>query len=158
MAPSYGESPEIVSADVIRTGCLIYLYRQDYPLPDDPSGYNVIPTWKCRNDEKLSFDKYEIEGANPEVVAVLYWKRNNIVILVKWSVNSRAADYSGDYYKVFIYKYSQEHGKQKIVRNSMAMKKFPEGMDGQSDSGKVIKYPFKDAAAIRKRLRTISFE
>lgn len=89
---------------------------------------------------------------------MLYWGQHHIVVLVKWSINSQAADYSGDFYKVFIYKSTKTSGKDDFERDVTAMKRLPAGWDGQAKDGKTIVYPFKDAASIRKRLQAINLD
>ena len=74
------------------------------------------------------------------------------------SINSRASDYVGDFYKVYVYKEMKEAGREKFVRDDATMKKFPEGWDGRTHSGLPVRYPFKDAASIKKRLAEIHFE
>lgn len=76
-------------------------------------------------------------------------------MLVKWSVNSQASEYVGDYYKVFAYRYEREGGGGKFKKNETIMKNFPAGFDGRSKNGLRATYPFKNAASIRKRLQTL---
>ncbi|CAB3790927.1 hypothetical protein LMG28614_03197 [Paraburkholderia ultramafica] len=92
------------------------------------------------------------------MVTVTYWKGRDIAVLVKWSVNSQASDYVGDYYKVFIYRLAGRGGQQMFVRDEAAMEKFPAGWDGYTQSGSPVHYPFKNAGAIKKRLLAIHFD
>jgi hypothetical protein len=150
-----------VSADAIRVGCSLSFSKQFHSVQDDPlsaAPFDLLATWHCDDGEKSVIDKYEINGASPEVATVFYWKRRYIVVLVKWSINSRAADYNGDFYKVFIYKSTKIPGKYGFVIDAAAMERLPPGLDGQSKNGKAIVYPFKDAASIRKKLRAIHLD
>jgi hypothetical protein len=115
--------------------------------------------WKCEDGTTVPIDRYEVEGGSREVATVLFWKRKRVVTLVKWSVNSRASDFQGNFYKIYIYKFNdvKEAHPQPFVREDVIMKKFGSGWDGVMD-GVVIKYPFKDAASIRKRLKKINVE
>jgi len=155
------ESPLEVSANAIRVGCLVSFAKQFHPVQDDPlsaAPFDLLATWQCDDGEKSVIDKYEINGASPEVATVLYWGQHHIVVLVKWSINSQAADYSGDFYKVFIYKSTKTSDKDDFERDVAAMKRLPAGWDGQAKDGKTIVYPFKDADSIRKRLQAINFD
>jgi hypothetical protein len=154
-------SPPEVRADAIRVGCSVLFSKQFHPVRDDPlsaAPFDLLATWQCDDGEKSVIDKYEINGASPEVATVFYWGRHRIVVLVKWSINSRAADYSGDFYKIFIYKSTKTSGNDDFERDVAAMKRLPAGWDGQAKDGKAIVYPFKDAASIRKRLQLIHLD
>lgn len=155
------KSPENVSADVIRPGCSVSFSKELHADPDDPLStppFAVIASWRCRDEKRLPIDRYEINGSSPEVVTVFYWHKRDVVVLVKWQVNSRAADYSGDYYKVFIYKYDNKYNQQKFIKYQLTEKYFPSGFDGVAKDGSPVEYPFKDVASIRKKLRTLDFQ
>lgn len=157
-AHAANKSPDKIAADVVRAGCSVSFLEeplQDLHNPSSGPLFNVKATWQCRDGETLSFDNYEVNGSSPEVVTVFYWQKREIVTLVKWSVNSQAADYLGDYYQVFIYKYVYSSKGSKIMRDSTAMRAFPEGWDGVKRDGTPVIYEFRDAASIRKRLRAI---
>jgi hypothetical protein len=79
-------------------------------------------------------------------------------VLVKWSINSQAADYGGDFYKVFMYKATKISGKDDFEMDAAAMERLSAGWDCQAKDGKAIMYPFKDAASIRKRLQAIHLD
>ncbi|WP_322014094.1 hypothetical protein [Paraburkholderia sp. J12] len=159
-APCYSadEFPASLSADVIRPGCSIFFSKEFHPVQDDPLStplFSIVESWKCRDGEDLPIDKYGINGSSPDIVTVFYWGRHDIVVLIKWEVNSQAADYSGDYYKLFAYTYSNKFGSPKFVRDNELMKYFPAGFDGVKKNGASITYPFKDASSIRKKLRSV---
>lgn len=155
--PSFAEDGRIgeISAGVIKHGCSVQLSTQTHTDLDDPlssAPFDVLASWRCLDGENLFIDKYEINGANPEILTVFFWQNNNIIVLVKWSINSLAADYSGDYYRVFIYGYTKnEHGSI-ISKNEEAMKEFPAGWDGRNKNGTRLRYHFKDAASIQEKL------
>jgi len=157
-AHAANKSPDKIAADAVRAGCSVSFFEeplQDLHNPSSGPLFNVKATWQCRDGEILSIDSYEVNGSSPKVVTVFYWQNREIVTLVRWSVNSKAADYVGDYYQVFIYKYVRSSKGANIVRDSTAMKAFPEGWDGVRRDGAPVIYAFKDAASIRKRLRAI---
>lgn len=152
------ESAIAVSADAIRVGCSVSFSKQFHPVQVDPlstARFDLLATWQCNDDEKLVIDEYEINGASPEVATVFYWGRHYIVVLVKWPTNSLAADYLGDFYKVFTYKYTRVSRKDNFEMDAAAMKRLPAGWDGHAKDGKVVVYQFKEAASIRKRLQAI---
>lgn len=162
-APAFAseESPNKVSAAQIRAGCSILLSKAFHPAVDDPLSvppYDVVATWFCEGGEYSRIDTYERNGGSPEVVTVTYWKGRDIAVLIKWSINSQASDYVGDYYKVFLYRGVSRAGQQTFVKDEAAMGKFPAGWDGYTRSGSPVHYPFKSAGAIKKRLRAIHFD
>lgn len=148
-----------ISADVIRSGCSVLFSTHPHPYLDDPlssAPIDVIASWRCLDGENLPIDKYEINGVSPEIVTVFFWRDSSIVVLVRWSINSLAADYVGNYYKVFIYKYLKDN--HQFVVGDEAMKGFPAGWDGRTKSGVRVRYPFKDAASIKRRFAAMGFE
>ncbi|WP_157025142.1 hypothetical protein [Paraburkholderia heleia] len=154
------KSPASLPADAIRGGCSISFSKKFHPVQGDflsTPPFSILSSWKCRDGEELSIDKYEINGSSPDLITVFYWERRNIVTLVKWRVNSEISDYSGDYYRVFAYIYSTKFGSPKFIRDDDLMKHFPAGFDGFTKDGEPVIYPFKDAASIRKKLRSINF-
>lgn len=96
-----------------------------------------------------------MNGASPEIATVLYWKGRKIIVLVKWPTNSRAADFSGDYYRVNIYEYSRMSSKARIKKDKAMMRHFLPGKDGLGKNGREIHYQFKDATSILKKLRAM---
>ncbi|WP_227461268.1 hypothetical protein [Cupriavidus pauculus] len=147
------------SADAIRLGCSVAFPKQFHAISDDPLStplFDISVEWHCRDGETAIIDKYEINGASPEISTLFYWKNHSIVVLVRWSVNSRASDYVGDYYKVFSYRYEKVMDEGRFVKNETIMKNFPAGVDGRSKSGMRIIYPFKSAESIRKRLQRLN--
>ncbi|SIO05703.1 hypothetical protein [Paraburkholderia phenazinium] len=151
-------SPIAMSAGASRVGCSVLFSKQFHPVEGDPLSvvpFDLLATWQCDDGEKSVLDKYEINGASPEVATVFYWGWCRIVVLVKWSINSQVADYNGDFYKIFVYKSTKTSCKDDFERDVAAMKSLPAGWDGQAKDGKVVVYPFKDADSIRKRLQMI---
>lgn len=155
------KSPDILSADSIRAGCSVVLSKIDRISPDHPSSvsfYEVEATWKCRDGEQSVIDTYEFEGGSPEVETVFYWKNKDIISLVRWPVNSQAADYYGYLYAVYVYKGAHKNGRQIFMKDDAMMKKLPFGFDGYKRNGSPVRYPYKDAASIRRRLSALHFD
>ncbi|CAB5278214.1 hypothetical protein LGN04_29930 [Burkholderia multivorans] len=150
------ESPDKISANSVENGCDLIFSKELHPLPNDPLSappYDVAAQWICRDGQDISFDKYAINGSSPTVATVLFWRRRYIVVLVKWTTNSSAADYVGDYYEVFVYRHQQVNGAASIAKDDAVTKLFSPGWDGYAKSGEKITYPYKDAASIRKLLK-----
>lgn len=157
LATEAGGSPDEISANSIRNGCDVTFSKELHPLPNDPLStppFDISAKWICRDGEVSDFDKYAINGSSPSVVTVLFWRGRYIIVLVKWTENSSASDYVGDFYEVFSYKRQQLGGRAGIVRDSAIERLFSSGWDGYSRSGSKVEYPFKDAASIRKVLRS----
>lgn len=162
-APCYSmdESSASVTADAIRAGCVISFSKEFYPVQGDPLSsppFSIVSLWKCRDGEKLPIDRYGVNGSSPDVVTVFYWKRRDVVVLVKWQINSEAADYSGSYYEIFAYTYTNSLKSPRFVRDNGLMKYFPAGFDGVAKDGALVVYPFKDASSIREKLRSVDFK
>src|SRR5262249_19663597 len=111
-------------------------------------------TWKCINGDREVIDQYSVEGGSPEVVTVLFWKGRSLLVLVKWMTNSHASDFQGDFYKLYIYGFSKNASHNKFTPNETLMSEFGEGWDGVRN-GVVVKYEFKDATSIRRKLREL---
>ena len=78
------------------------------------------------------------------------------MILVKWSTNSQASDFQGDYYKVYVYDYKKTQIERPFASRDDIDKRFGEGWDGILN-GKKIVYQYKDAKGIRSRLKKIGY-
>lgn len=153
------QAQEVFSADAIRLGCSVSFPKQFHAISDDPLSiplFDVSVEWHCSDGETAIIDKYEINGSSPEISTLFYWQDHSIVVLVKWSVNSQASEYVGDYYKVFSYRYERVGAEGRFVKNETIMKNFPAGLDGCAKNGTRIIYPFKSAASIRKRLQKLN--
>lgn len=150
-----------IPADTVRTGCSILFSKQFHIIAEDPLSnplFDMWMEWRCRDGEAITIDKYEINGASPELEALFFWQENHIVTLVKWSVNSQSSDYVGNYYKIFSYQYERDQNGGAFTRNEDIMKKLPAGLEGRTKNGSRVIYPFKNETAIRKRLRTLKPE
>jgi hypothetical protein len=158
---THGESPENIPADQIRSGCSVSFSKELHPNRNDPLStplFAIVASWHCIDGEQLPLDRYEINGSSPEVAIVFYWRKRDVVVLVKWPINSRAADYSGNYYDVFIYEYDNKYHTPRFVRNQFAQKYFFAGFDGVAKDGSPVKYPFDNSEAIRKKIQSIDFQ
>ncbi|WP_146122037.1 hypothetical protein [Burkholderia multivorans] len=151
------ESPDKISANPVENGCDLIFSKELRPLQNDPLStppYDVAVQWSCRDGQVVNVDKYAINGSSPTVVTVLFWRKRYVVVLVKWATNSSAADYVGDYYETFVYKHRKVNGAVSLAKDDSISKLFPPGWDGYAKNGKRIAYPYKDAASIRKLLKS----
>jgi hypothetical protein len=158
--PVYATDSQVsqISAEAIRAGCFIVFSKTHEKRPEPTLGIapaDLRATWSCRDGTYFLLDEYGVNGGDPEIVTILYWKRRDIVVLVRWPINSQAADYSGDYYKVFVYRGEKKSTGYRFHRDDKAMSAFGEGVDGVDRNGAAIHYAYKDAASIRNRLRKI---
>jgi hypothetical protein len=148
-----------ISASSLREGCKIAFPKDVKYSHSDPlssGSFDIRVMWMCVGSTDVEIDRYEIEGGSPEIVTVLFWKRQKAVILVRWSTNSQASDFQGDYYKVYVYDYNKNLTKKSFIRRGDIDKRFGEGWDGVLN-GKQIVYKYKDAQSIKSRLKKIGY-
>lgn len=126
--------------------------QQDFENRLGEPSFNVIGLWRCEGHPDVIFDKYLINGDSPRVVSQFFVGSENFFVIVRWRINSRAADISGDYYEVYAYSYRIAPNGYFISRNESEMSAFPPGMDGVRKDGASIIYPFKSSAEILKKL------
>jgi hypothetical protein len=154
--PISGWSDEVVvrqlSAQQIDAGCSLRFValESNRPAIGRPD-YSLDLRWLCDDRPVQTIDTYEIEGSSPEPVTVLYRKRRDIVILVKWSPRSHAADAQGDFYKVYAYTYARQNHRSQFSLNRRIMRTLGEGWEGTLD-GRPVHFRYKDATSIRKGL------
>ncbi|CAB3762931.1 hypothetical protein [Paraburkholderia humisilvae] len=157
---AYSDLPDRIRASQIKEGCYITFLEEDYAREQgDPSRpyYDALMKWSCKNGETTIIDRYDVEGASPEIVTVLFWKKRSLAVLVKWSINSHAADFQGDFYKVYVYRYVPSKAGNQFRKEEGVMKKFGEGWDGEWVGKNAVRYDFKDAASIKKRLNELGY-
>jgi hypothetical protein len=148
-----------ISATQLSAGCKIYFQKNIKHSDNDSlssAGFDILSKWMCIGSHEMTIDQYEINGSSPVILTVLFWKHQKAVILVRWSTNSRASDFQGDYYKVYIYDYEKTNDKKPFTRRNDIDEKFGEGWDGIL-AGRKIVYQYKDAAKIRSRLEKIGY-
>ncbi|WP_269508459.1 hypothetical protein [Burkholderia sp. IMCC1007] len=146
-----------ISASSIKNGCNVVFHKEFRVLSNDPLStppFDISAKWTCRDGEGGDFDRYGINGSSPSVVTVLFWRGRYIIVLVKWVINSAASDYVGDFYEIYSYRRQQLGERMGIVRDSTIERLFSSGWDGYARDGSNVKYPFKDAASIRRVLRS----
>ncbi|TDY49754.1 hypothetical protein [Paraburkholderia rhizosphaerae] len=150
-------SPPSIEADRLQRRCSINFSNEPYPRENGALGSpvrDIKVTWQCMNGEREVIDQYSVEGGSPEVVTVLFWKKQSFLVLVKWTTNSHASDFQGDFYRLYIYKFSKTAPHKKFTPNETLMSEFGEGWDGVMN-GVVKEYQFKDAASIRRKLQEL---
>lgn len=148
-----------LSAEQLEKGCNLDFYAvnlaNDSPAIGRPD-YSIDMRWACTGKSTKIVDTYEVEGGSPQIVTVFYRNRKDVVVLVKWSTNSQASDIQGDYYKIYVYRLALGNLGKPFLRQEDVMRKLGEGWDGEMN-GKLIHYPLKDAASIRKALNRLGY-
>ncbi|KAI3590595.1 hypothetical protein D9X30_4080 [Cupriavidus sp. U2] len=146
-----------IDGTAIRPGCAVvfereFLHQSAGSLGATP--FFVLPIWTC-DDQRVLIDRYDINGASPEVVEGVLLKNQALVVLVRWSISSRAADFSGHFYRVFIYRHIALDGADACIRDCYGMGAFPEGWDGTWKNGKSAVFQYKDANSIVRKLSKV---
>jgi hypothetical protein len=146
-----------IPAERIQKGCDLEFYA----LPDGKPAigrpnHSIDLRWTCGDQPPRVIDNYEIAGGSPDIVTVFYRKRQDVMVLVKWSTNSQAADAQGDYYKIYVYRYTQRNSDKPFLLQPDVMKELGEGWDGTVD-GRSVHFPYKDALSIRKALNRLGY-
>jgi hypothetical protein len=148
------ESPSKISAYQIRHGCDLSFDKKFYPNDTHALGtppHDTIMNWVCQGNNAVEIDRYEVEGTSPRIATVFFWKNKGLIVLVKWTINSRASDFQGEFYKIYVYKYDGVSHSSPFMRQDKIMSEFGPGWDGLKD-GFTVTYQFKDAASIRTKL------
>ncbi|WP_186014494.1 hypothetical protein [Burkholderia gladioli] len=74
--------------------------------------------------------------------------------MARWRSDAASADFHGDFYQVSAFRL-EEVGKQARFKAVLAVTKaFGDGYDGLLD-GRRVRFPYKNAASIRTRLRAL---
>jgi hypothetical protein len=158
LAAADNKSSQKISANHIKQGCALVFDKN--VISDDTHAlgvppHNLVVIWVCQGQKSVKIDQYEVEGESPQIATVILWQNKGFVVLVKWSINSQASDFSGTFYKVYIYEHNLVSGAPAFIRQDKLMSKFGQGWDGNRD-GVIVAFPFKDAASIRKKLRQLN--
>lgn len=152
-------SPDIIPSDRIRAGCQIIFKKSIYENSDDPLSnppYSIDLEWTCDGKTPVIVDRYDVEGSSPEIATVLFRKKQSVIVLVKWSINSQASDLEGNFYKVYVYRFDPENPRHPFTRHNKIMRKLGSGWDGVKEE-RPVNYPLKDAASIRKALARLGY-
>ncbi|WP_321951734.1 hypothetical protein [Paraburkholderia bannensis] len=80
---------------------------------------------------------------------MFYTKNRDVIVLVRWDESFQ--DSKATRYKVFAYRYAGDISDTPFVKMDRLFRNFGDGYDGILN-GKRTDFPFKTAAAIRKRL------
>ena len=124
-----------------------------YPSGIDPNVDGTVFDeqlfWKCTSAETVPMGTIEAEGSGPEVVTVFY-RRNEIVVLVRWTSGSAAADFQGDFYEVKAFHLANADNQATFRAVPAITKAVGDGYDGVLN-GKRVTFPYKNAASIRAR-------
>jgi hypothetical protein len=146
-----------IPAEQMEEGCdLEFRALPDGEPAIGQSNHSVNLRWMCESQIPRVIDNYEIEGSSPDIVTVFYRRRQDVIVLVKWSTNSWASDVQGDYYKIYVYRYTQKNPSKPFMPQLDIMRKLGEGW-GSMIGKKQVHYPYKDAASIRSALDKLGY-
>jgi hypothetical protein len=154
VACASGEAPKRIPAESIKHGCALEFRQEQYSTETNSLGTqpnNIGVNWVCGDSRSSKIDRYNVEGGSPKIMTVFFWREDGFVVLVRWSIDSQAADFKGDFYKVYVYKYHPGGGIPPFIRQEKVMNEFGQGWDGVW-KGATVAYPYKDASSIRRRL------
>jgi len=146
-----------IDGSAIRPSCAVVFEREYQHQSVGSLGatpFFVLPIWTC-DDRSVLIDRYDINGASAEVVEGLLLKNQALIVLVRWAISSRAADFSGHFYRVFIYRHISFDGAEAFIRDCSGMGAFPEGWDGVWKNGKSAVFQYKDANSIVRKLSKV---
>lgn len=148
-----------ISANKFKTGCRIAFEKEVMFDPTDHMSdppYAIHAKLECRGAKGVRFDTYDIQGGSPSIEGVVFGeKKKAMIVLVSWSVNSRAADVQGEYYRPYAYRLSGSSSKP-VVRNRRLMKEFGSGWVG-NDRGREVAFALSNPAAIQEALAKFGY-
>jgi hypothetical protein len=144
----------------------IYFYKSgiDAAKPDffgdygDEYEINVM-NFSCKDNREYDVDKYGYMAVSGEIKTVFYSDadddgKKEVFVIAAWPVNTDPLEGNvGEYYEVHVY---SSHG-NKLELNDSIQKYFSFGID-KMKNGKLIKYPFKTAADVRKELKSTKYK
>jgi len=152
----FAESDVSLSATQIRPGCSVVMHKV-YPADIDPNVNAAVFDqqlfWKCKGAEAVPVGTIGAEGGGPEIVTVFY-RRNEIVVLARWTSGSAGADFQGSFYQVNAFRLEQANNQTTFRTVPAITKAFGDGYDGTLN-GKRVTFPYKNAASIRARLAAL---
>lgn len=127
------------------------LSRENKSEISDSSAYAIDLMWNCNGRPLKLIDQYGVNGGSPEIVTLFFRKKRRLVVLVRWTIDSHAADFQGDIYEVHVYAYDKDNT---FVDQKTINARFGNGLDG-AINGRNVYFKFKNAALIRKKLDLI---
>jgi hypothetical protein len=102
----FAQGDVTLSAKQLRPGYIVKLHKTYAPSVDANVNGNVFDmhiVWKCMDEQAADVETISAEGSGPEIVTVFY-RMNEIVVLARWTSQSVAADFQGDFYEVNAYR------------------------------------------------------
>ena len=152
----FAESDVSLSAKQIRPGCSVVMHKV-YPSGIDPNVnadvFDQQLFWQCSGAEAVPVGTIGAEGSGPEIVTVFY-RRNEILVLARWTSGSAEADFQGYFYQVNAFRLEQASNQTTFRTVAAITKAFGDGYDGVLN-GKRVAFPYKNAASIRARLAAL---
>lgn len=137
--------------------CLVSFKHKNSESNKDGLEISATPiemTLECANQPSIPIDTYEINGGAPHIAEAFVRRGKFLVVLVRWHVNSKSADFGGDFYLVNIYQIDLGNSVHPLVRRDDILGKLAKGLDGEL-SGNPVNFPLKDKKSISKRLERL---
>ncbi len=114
-----------------------------------------VMQFNCEENKENNIDKYGYMAVAGEIKTVFFNDadsdgKKEVFVIAAWPVNTDPVEGNvGEYYEVHVYSF---HG-DKMESNDSLQKYFSFGID-KMKNGKLIKYPYKTAADVRKELKS----
>lgn len=111
--------------------------------------------FNCKEHKEHKLDKYGFMAVSGEIKTVFFNDADNdgkkeVFVIAAWPVSSDPVEGNvGEYYEVHVYSFNGN----KLDVNDDIQKYFSFGID-KIKNGKLIKYPYKSAADVRKELKS----
>lgn len=160
---TYGDkaSPNTLtlSASELSSGCSIVFKPMPATLDEESLGApltEINVSWICDGAPEVLVDTYKVEGGSPEVFTAFIRKKQTIVVGAKWHICSRASDFCGDLYRVFLYRYTGKGGNPQFKNSSFVLGEKQSGLDGTID-GKKASFPLRSQDAITAELELLGY-
>jgi len=151
VCPSEDPNRNIFKSKIYDNGIISFEPSSD---KNNPIDFNLYKKEANGNCNKIKIDSYPVEGSKPKIETVFYKKirgQQNIVVLVSWELNNRAAGTYGTLYQVYAY----ADIKGLLTENEeVSNNKIMSGIEGYAD-GASSSFSGKDAAHVRLLLDQI---
>lgn len=98
-------------------------------------------------------DKYDVAGSEPKVESLFFYPvhgKQNVLVLVSWSISSRGIGTYGTLYQVYAYEKSPTN--ELVVNKRIAFDNNLTGIDGYQE-GEEQSFIYKDATSIKRYIK-----
>ncbi|WP_156882726.1 hypothetical protein [Pseudomonas sp. CF161] len=125
---TYGDkaSPNTLtlSAGELSSGCSNVFKPMPATLDEESLGApstEINVSWICDGAPEVLVDTYKVEGGSPDVFTTFVREKETLVVCAKWHICSRASDFCGDLYRVFLYRYTGKGGIPQFKNSSFVL-------------------------------------